>query len=166
MSLTYQPGREPLCGYSDSDFARDRDDRRSTTGYVFTLSSAAISWYSGKQKTVSVSTTNAEYLALGATVREGLFFQQLYEEMGMKFKPIEIFEDNQAAIAIAKNPVHYSKQKHIDIQHHFLREEVNNGRIKVTYCPTDQMVADILTKPLPRSRFQTFRRALGLHRMT
>lgn len=161
--LTYQPGKEPLCGYTDSDFARDRDDRKSTTGYFFKLSGAATSWYSGKQKTVSVSTANAEYLALGAAAREGLFLQQLHEEMGTQFKPIEIYEDNQAAIAIAKNPVHYSKQKHIDVQHHFIREEVNNGHIKVTYCPTNQMTADILTKPLPRSQFETFRQSLGLH---
>ena len=166
MCLTYQSGTEPLFGYSDSDFARDRDDRKSTTGYIFSLSNAAISWYSGKQKTVSVSTANAEYLALGAAVREGLFLQQLYGEMGITFKPVEIFEDNQAAIAIAKNPVQYSKQKHIDIQHHFIREEVNNRHVKVTYCPTNQMVADILTKPLSRNQFETFRGGLGLHRMT
>ncbi len=163
MTLDYQPQTEPLHGYSDADFARDKDDRISTTGYIFRLSGAAISWYSGKQNTVSVSTANAEYLALGAAAREGLFLQQLFKEMGITFKPIEILEDNQAAIAIARNPVHYSKQKHIDVQHHFIRGEVKADRIKLTYCPTNQMVADIFTKPLPRGNFGKLREALGLH---
>ena len=115
MTLDYQPETEPLHGYSDADFARDRDDRKSTTGYTFKVSSAAISWYSGKQNTVSVSTANAEHLALGAAAREGLFLQQLFEEMGLKFRSTDIFENSQAVLALARNPVHCSKQKHIEV---------------------------------------------------
>ena len=114
----------------------------------------------------SVSTANAEYLALGAAAREGLFLQQLFEEMGVTFKPIEILEDNQSAIAIAKNPVHYSKQKHTDVQCHFIRAEIKGGRIKLTYCPTNQMLADIFTKPLSRNQFEGLRHTLQLYCVT
>ena len=162
FELKYEHCEEGFCGYSDADFARDIDDRKSTTGYMFKLSGGAISWYSGKQKSVSVSTANAEYIALGEAAREGLFFKQLFAEMGVEID-IEIFEDNQAAIAIAKNPVYYSKQKHIDVQYHFIRELVQSKQIKLTYCPTETMTADLFTKPLVRSRFQHFRNELGLH---
>ena len=162
MTLSYKPENVALHGYSDADFARDIDDRKSTSGYVFKLSNGAISWYSGKQKAVSVSTANAEYIALGAATREGLFLKQLYNEMGVTFEPIEIFEDNQAAMAIAKNPVYHSKQKHIDVQYHFLRDVVHTGEVKLSYCPTNEMVADLLTKPLQRNQFKIFRKELGL----
>jgi hypothetical protein len=98
------------------------DDRKSTSGHVFLLGAGAISWYSGKEHSVSVSTCNAEYIALGIATREALFLKQLFYELGKDFGTVCICEDNQAAIAMTKNPVYHSKQKHIDVQHHFIRD--------------------------------------------
>ena len=92
--------------------------------------------------------------------------QQLHQEMGGEKKPIQIIEDNQAAIAIAKNQVHYSREKHTDVQHHLIQEEVNSRHISVTYCPTKQVVVGILTKCLPQSHFEIFRKALALQHFT
>jgi hypothetical protein len=145
LGLSYSSEKTELLGYSDSDFARDVDDRKSTTGYVFLFGGSPVSWYSGKQKSISVSTSAAEYLALGSTIREGIFLKQLLAEVGMDFSAIVINEDNQSAIAMTKNHVHHSKQKHIDVQHHFIREEVENGIVHLQYCETKKMLADILT---------------------
>lgn len=163
LGLNYLPGDKGLIGYSDADYAGDIDDRKSTSGYVFMLSSNTISWYSGKQKAVSVSTSNAEYIALGAAVREALFLKHLFQELGENFEGIvTVYEDNQAALAIARNPVYHSKQKHIDVQHHFIRDELDHGRIHLEYCDSKKNLADIFTKPLPKRRFQSLRARLGL----
>jgi len=156
-----------LTGYSDADCARDVDDRHSTSGYVFTLGEGAISWYSGKQKGVSTSTTEAEYIALSYAVKEGIFLRQLLSEFeGVNCEsPVLIQEDNQGALAISKNPVYYSKTKHIDVCYNFTREAVLNGQVKLKYCPTRDMIADICTKPLPHEHFEKLRLGLGLAAM-
>ena len=134
---------------------------------MFTFSDGAVSWYSGKQKGVSTSTTEAEYIALSYTVKEGIFLRQLMSELeGISCEsPVLILEDNQGALAISKNPVYYSKTKHIDVCYHFTREAVVCGQVQFKYCPTRDMIADICTKPLPREHFEKLRRGLGLAAM-
>ena len=158
----YPENKAKISGFVDSDFARDVDDRKSTSGYVFLFGESPISWYSGKQKCVSVSTSAAEYIALGQAVREALYLGNLFKEMGIDFFPIQIREDNQAALAMVKNPVHHSRQKHIDVQHHFVREEVEKETVVLEYCPTTKMAADILTKPLPKAAFKKILGQLSL----
>jgi len=106
--------------------------------------SGAVSWYSGKQTCVATSTAQAEYIALSQTTNEGMFLRQLFGELeGTDHGPVVVREDNQAAIAIAKNPVFYSRAKHIDVCYHFTREAVINKQIVLEYCNSKNNVADI-----------------------
>jgi len=150
-----------LIGYSDADWASSTDDRRSTTGYCFSLNKAGpvISWKSRKQPTVALSSCEAEYIALAATVQEGLFLTQLLKDIsvGCEYEPVLIFEDNQGTIALSKNPVSHQRSKHIDIRYHFIRTELNNGKIAIKYCPTADMVADVMTKPATKFKLEKFR---------
>ena len=151
-----------LIGYSDADWAGDQDDRRSTTGNIFLLSGGAVSWLSKKQATVALSTAEAEYIALSQAAQEGIWLKRLLCDLGVESMPTVILEDNQGAIAIAKNPVNHSRTKHIDIRYHYIRECVQNGQIELQYCPTNDMKADIFTKPLARPQFEYLRGEIGL----
>lgn len=150
--LTYRKptsGSLTLSAYSDSDWGNS-EDRRSTTGYCFNLSenSAPISWKTRKQPTVALSTCEAEYMALGATTQEALYLLQFLNSiLSEKLTCAYIKGDNQGAIALCKNPVHRQRSKHIDIRYHFIRSILEDGKIVIEYCPTDKMVADVLTKP-------------------
>ena len=88
------------------------------------LSGASISWFSGKQRTVSLSTANTEYIALSEAAREGLFLKQMFSEIGVEIGTVLIMQDNQATISLTRNPVHHKRSKHIDIKYHFVRNEV------------------------------------------
>jgi len=165
LSLQYSAGdiQSKLTGYSDADFAND-ETRHSTTGNVFIMSNGAISWLSKKQTTVALSTTEAEYVALSSAAQEAVCLRSLLNDLHVDIsKPTLIYEDNQSAIAVAmsQNTVQ-KRRKHIDVRHHFIQEAIQNGTICVQYCPTDYMVADILTKPLTRGQFETLRTKLGL----
>ena len=166
LMLWYGQSDEKLIGYSDSDYARDVDDRHSTSGYVFILGDGAVSWYSGKQKGISTSTAQAEYVALSHATKEAVFLRQLLAEFkgnsSGDCEAITIREDNQAALAISKNPVFYSKTKHIDVCYHFTREMIADGQVELEYCQTKSMIADIFTKPVAKERFEQLRLMLGL----
>jgi hypothetical protein len=162
LGLRFSSKSTDITGYVDADYARDTDDRKSTTGHLFLFGGCPISWNSFKQKGTSTSTAEAEYIALGSSVREALYLLQLFAEVGTQFAPILINEDNQAAILMARNPVYHTKQKHIDVQHHFVRQELENGVIDIQYCKSAENVADILTKALPRPAFEKLRQLMGL----
>ena len=152
-----------LTGYSDADWAGDVDDRHSTSGNVFSLARGAVSWLSKKQATVALSTAEAEYAALSTATQEAIWLRRLLTDVGEPLEePIVIHEDNQGAIAMAKNPVGHARTKHIDIRYHFVREGVQNGVIVLKYVATDEMIADILTKPLPKHRFEKLVTELGM----
>ena len=153
-----------VMGYSDADYAGDMNDRHSTTGLVFTLAGGAISWISKKQQVVALSTTEAEYIALCSATQEAVWLKRLVEEIRPNEvkTPILIQEDNQGTIAMSNNPVAHARSKHIDVKYHYIREAKENGQIIVKYCPTESMVADILTKPLPRSKYEQLRTHMGV----
>ena len=152
-----------LIGYSDADWAGDVDDRHSTSGNVFLLAKGAVSWLSKKQATVALSTAEAEYVALSAATQEAIWLRRLLTDVGESLEdPVVINEDNQGAIAMAKNPVGHARTKHIDIRYHFVREGVQNGAIILKYVATDEMIADILTKPLPKHPFEKLVMELGM----
>jgi len=164
LSLQYSAGDSQLVGYSDADFANDLDTRHSVTGNIFLMSNGAVSWLSNRQTIVALSTTEAEYVALTSAAQEVVWLRRLLRDLDVDIsQPTIIYEDNQSAIAIAKSEnFGHKRRKHIDVRHHFIQETIQNRTVCVEYCPTDQMIADILTKPLTRGQFETLRIKLGL----
>ena len=166
--LTYKGGgnntTEPeLTVYTDSDWAADYDTRRSTTGYLFQLAGGAISWKSKRQPTVALSTTEAEYMAACEATRETINWRMFFGELGFDTgNPTIIKSDNQGSIALGKNPEHHSRSKHIDIRHHYVREQVILGTVKFQYVSTNEMTADILTKALARDRHTLLTKEMGI----
>jgi hypothetical protein len=151
-------------GYCDSDYAGDIQTRRSTSGYVFLSAGAAISWSSKKQRSVALSTTEAEYVAMSEACKEAIWLQRLMDDLGRKLDgPMLLLSDNQGAIALVRNPEFHQRTKHIDVRHHFIRELVNDeGVINPQYCPTSEMTADGLTKALPRNSHDKGLAGMGL----
>lgn len=156
-------GEKPL-GYSDADWAGCLDTRRSTTGALW-LIGGAVSWQSKKQATTALSSTEAEYMALTAAAKDGIWLRALLQSLGRPVEsPLVILEDNQGAIALAKNPVSHARSKHIDVRYHFIREALERGEIKLEYCSTADMAADVLTKALSAQKVMEFREKMGLAR--
>jgi hypothetical protein len=163
MCLTYSAAIK-LIGYTDADWGGDHDDRRSTSGYIFLLGDGVISWSSKKQRTVALSSTEAEYMAATQATKEAVWLRNLLFELGypQHDHPTTIFADNQSCIALAKNPTFHARTKHIDIQHHYVRERLEDGNIELVYCNTNDMVADILTKALSKDKVTSFSQSMGL----
>lgn len=156
-------GFSDLVAYSDADWAGDRDDRKSTGGYVFLVGRGAVSWSSKRQPTVALSSLEAEYMALTQAAKEAIWIKSYLADIDVHVHgPVTVFGDNQGSLALAKNPVFHARTKHIDIQHHFIRDCVASGTIFVDYISTHDMLADGLTKPLSRDKHLRFAYELGL----
>ncbi len=154
---------DELYGYSDANWAGDVDSRRSTSGYVFKVGNCTVSWCSKKQASVTKSTTEAEYVALSQATQEAIWMRQLLSDIGCKSEqPTTLYEDNQGAIEISKNARFHNRTKHIDVRFHFIREKVVSKEVKVIYCSTEDMLADIMTKGLTKKKFQRLRRMLNI----
>ncbi|PLW46663.1 hypothetical protein PCASD_03685 [Puccinia coronata f. sp. avenae] len=152
-----------LSGYSDSDWAEDRDDRHSTSAYTYRIGNGAISWKSRKQATVSLSSTEAEYKALSDSCKEGLWLRHLLTELRLRpDMSIPLHVDNEGAEALAKNPEHHARTKHIHARYHFIRECVQDGEISLLHISTKDMLADMLTKPLPHVALEKHRLMFGI----
>ena len=161
--LIFAAGDGRLHGYCDADWAGDPDTRRSTSGYVFRIGDATVSWSCQKQKTVAKSSTEAEYVSLSYATQEAVWLRRLMESLGFGTQaPTILYEDNNGAIELTKNAKHHNRTKHIDISHHFVREKVEEKEIVVTHCPSKEMIADVLTKGIPRVQFQRLRDLLGV----
>jgi hypothetical protein len=139
-----------LIGYCDADYAGDMETRRSTTGYCFKLLGSAVSWTSIRQSTVATSTCEAEYMALAEAAKEAIWLNRMLQELGFinKDKPTQLYCDNQGTLALAGNPAHHKRSKHIDIRYHYIREMVDNEHITIHHVGTQDQAADMLTKPL------------------
>ena len=164
LGLTFSSttGKEPLLhGYADADYAGCTDSRKSTTGYVFFLDASIITWASNLQPVTATSSTYAEYIALATASQECMHLRELLKELGVRVDgPTTIKEDNQGTIFLAENPTFHKRSKHIDVRFHYIRECIENGNVHVTYCATTEMVADLLTKPLPPATFEKLREVL------
>ena len=152
-----------LLGYSDSDWAEDRDDRRSTGAYVFLMAGGAISWQSRKQPTVSLSSTEAEYKAASDACRQVVWLRTFGEELGDDIsRPTPLCLDNQGSIFLSVNPVTKRRTKPVDVQYHYTLEQAELGTIDIFYVATEDQLADSLTKNVSFSILERFRKAIGL----
>lgn len=171
--LTFQPNiDDEMIGYCDADWAGDVDKRRSTTGYVFVAQSAAISWTTRRQPTVALSTTEAEFMSMVGAIQEALWLKRFQCEVFLRAeKTITLYCDNQSALNLAKNRNYHARTKHIDVRKYFIQEclhhdGVNEDEmrqlIKLNYLSTKEMVADILTKAVDRTKLEHFLLRYGL----
>jgi len=131
-----------LKGYSDSDFAGCKLDRKSTSGTCHLLGASLISWNSKKQACVALSTAEAEYIAAGSCCAQIYWLKQQLTDFGLKVTKVPLFHDNTSAINLTKNPVHHSRTKHIEIWHHFIREQVNNGICDIKFIESEKQLTD------------------------
>jgi hypothetical protein len=155
-----------LLGYSNSDWASDVNDRKSTSGYVFTLGGGAISWSSKKQPTVALSSTEAEYITSAHAAKEATWLRLLLSELRQDMSsPTTLHIGNQPAIAIAHNPEFHEQTKHIDIRYHYIHQVVDDGTVSLKYTPTQEQVADVLTKGLPPVSHIKFMGAMGVQQL-
>ena len=162
VGLCYGGSKIKLQGYVDSDLAGDIDSRRSTTGYVFTLGSAAVSWISQLQKIVSISTTEAEYVVATEACKKMVWMQGFMEELGKKQADCKLYSDSQSAIHLAKNSAFHSRTKHIDIRYHFIRSLLEDGSIALEKIHTSENPADMLTKAVTREKLKLCSALIGL----
>jgi len=146
-----------------SDWAGSYDDMKSTSGYCFNLGSGVFSWCTKKQEIVAQSTAEVEFIAATATVNQVLWLKKILYDLHFQQKnKIEVLVDNQAAIAIANNPVCHGKTKHFNIKLYFLREMQQNGEVNLVYCKSEDQLADMFIKPLPISKFELLRKRIGV----
>ncbi|UYV76794.1 hypothetical protein LAZ67_14002030 [Cordylochernes scorpioides] len=151
-----------LTAYTDADWGNEKD-RKSTTGYIFKLETYLITWVSQKQNSVSLSSTEAEYVAAATAAQEAIWFDLLMSDFGFEIKkPIIINEVNQSCIKLLNSEKVTARTKHIDIKFHFIKDLISNNFLSLYYCSTEKMLADILTKPLPKNKFQELRQGIGL----
>ena len=161
LTLTGKPTSTTLIGWSDADWANCIDTRKSNTAFIFKVFGGTISWKSSRQPTVAVSTTEAEYMSASAAAREASWLRQVLLELALGHppeSPTTIYEDNDGAIALSENPVAHSRNKHIDVKHHYIREQYELGHMELKPIDTKENWADILTKTsIPLEQFQYLR---------
>ena len=161
--LTYGEASRMLEGYADTDGSM-AEDRRAISGHAFLIDGGAVSWASKRQEIVSLSTTESEYIAATHGGKEAVWLHSLLSQIFGPFKnPTTLFSDNQSAIALTRDHQYHARTKHIDVRYHWIRWVVEQGIIRLVYCPTDDMVTDALTKALPSAKVKHFAAGLGLH---
>jgi hypothetical protein len=147
--------------FSDADWANNKKDRKSVTGWVAKVNGDPISWASKKQRTVALSTCEAELYAKAAAIQEVLWLRGLMKELGLYTRTgSTVHGDNQSAIAVAKNGIKGERTKHVDVKYHFVTECVENGEVELKWVSTHEQQADIFTKALPAPIFHQFRKQL------
>ncbi|XP_022038377.1 uncharacterized mitochondrial protein AtMg00810-like [Helianthus annuus] len=158
-----KPPNMSTVGYSDADWARCIETRRSTYGYSIFFGGNLVSWSAKKQPTVSRSSCESEYRAMANTASEIIWVTHLLRDLNAlpPGRPT-LLCDNLSAVFLSQNPVAHKRAKHIDIDYHFVRELVSSGKLHTKFVPTKLQVADIFTKPLARPLFEEFRDQLGV----
>lgn len=154
FKLNFKFDNSDVKGFTDSDWGNNIEDRRSFSGFVFLIGNSAVSWEAKKQKTVALSSTEAEYMSLSDGCKEALYLQKLMGELNLlDISNIKIFVDNNGALKLSESTSYHSRSKHIDIKHHFIREVLrDNDCINLEKISTSEMCADVLTKALPASK--------------
>lgn len=150
-------------GLADADWGGCQGCRKSTTGYVFLLAGACVSWASKKQPTVALSTSEAEYMACSAACQEIKWLLNFSELPSFTLElPMILLCDNQGAVFLSASGDMHKRSKHIDLRHHFVRDMVKEGSVKLEHVSTESMIADVLTKSLTPEKFRYCRGKLGL----
>jgi hypothetical protein len=165
--LVYAPtdSSQLFTTYTDADHGGNPDNGRSTGGYAVIIGGGAVSWSSRLQPVVSLSTTEAEYIAAVEAGKEIIWMQNLLTEFGFSFtSPSPLLIDNNSAVTVAKNPEHHGRMKHLDLRFHWLRDTVEAKKISPIHIPTTVQAADIFTKPLKRQKIDVCLGLLGLHK--
>lgn len=145
--LVYTKNVSDFTGFVDADWGGG-EGRKSFSGFVYFLANGPVSWAAQKQKVVALSSTEAEYIGITEASKDAVFLSNLHVELfGQSIHPL-LYNDNQSALKMARNPIFHGKSKHIDIRHHYIRELIKNGRLTLKYLRTDEMTADIFTKAL------------------
>lgn len=160
--LQFGSSGEGLVGYVDSDYAGDLDKRRSLTGYVFTIGGCAVSWKASLQTTVALSTTEAEYMAISEACKEAIWLRNLYGELCGNTSSTKIFCDSQSAIYLTNDQMFHERTKHIDVRYHFIRGVITQGDIQVKKISTHDNPADMMTKPVPSTKFELCSSLVGM----
>ena len=161
--LWYLKGQDfTLEVFTDADWARSVDDRKSTSGGAFFLGNCLVSWSSKKQSSISLSTTEAKYIVAASCCTQVIWMKQTLEYLLVKYEdPTVINYDNTSSINMSKKPIMHSKTKHIPIKYHYLREQVSQKATRLEYIDIKEQIANIFTKPLPKEAFERLRPKMG-----
>jgi hypothetical protein len=160
--LTYGEMRHTLEGFADADGSM-AEDRCAISSYTFLIDGGAVLWSSKRQEIVSLSTTKSEYVAAMHSSKEAVWLHSLLSQVFGPFKDTTVlFSDNQSAIALSRDHQYHVRMKHINVQYHWIHWIVEQGMLRLIYCPTNDMVADALTKALPSAKVKHFAAGLGL----
>jgi hypothetical protein len=163
LSLNEANGKEVIHAYSDANWAEDREDRKSNSGYFCSFNGGAISWCSRKQDVIALSSAEAEYVALTEACKEVTWLKEVSKGFDVEIsEPVTILTDSQSCISMIKNQHFSNRTKHIDTKYHYIRNQVTEGKIKLEYCPTADNAADIFTKPLGSIKIDYLRKLIGL----
>ena len=148
--------------YTDADYAGCLETRRSRSGFVFLFNGGPISWSSQRQSIVSLSTAEAEYIALTHGTKEAIWLRQMLKELDISCNSIPISVDNQSAIKLANNSEFHKRSKHIDVRFHFVRDVISRKEIEISYVQSKHQLAEIFTKPLAKHQFCFLREKLNI----
>ena len=160
--LSYGMKKMELTGYSDAD-GNMAEDRHAISGYAFLIHGGTISWSAKRQDIIALSTTEAEYVAITHAAKEAIWLRLLiFQLFQLKLEPTTLFSDNKSAIELTKDHQYHPHTKHIDIRFHFIHYIVEDSSIRLIYCPTNDMIADTLTKALPSTKVNHFASEFGL----
>ena len=144
-----------LTGYTDSDWASNTEDRKSTSGYLF-KTTGPISWKTKRQPTVALSSTEAEYISLAEAIKEMIYLKRMIIDFDIQIEQTNIYCDNRGAIALSENPINHQRTKHIDIRYHFIRDYIKQNNCSLYHINSSDNLADALTKPLGKLKFKRF----------
>ena len=151
-----------LAGYSDADCTGNVDDRKSTSRGCFYVGNILVFWMSKKHNSVTLSTAKSKYITAGSCCTQLLWMQKLLLDYGICQEHLTIYCDNTSVINISKNPIQHSRMKHIEIRHRFIREFVEDSTLTLEFIHTDDLKADLFTKPLDSKRFEFLHQNIGV----
>jgi hypothetical protein len=162
--IVYAHSKNPkLISYVNADYAGDKNSSRSTTGWVFLMSRGSVAWSACKQPTVSLSSTEAEYVTTASAAHKIIWARQFLSKLGfLSDGPTVLLTDNQSSMVLARNPANHQSTKHIHVKYHFIREVIELQEVELWYTPTEEQVADTLTKLLGHVKFLGFVSGMGM----